>query len=252
MQEEYFALEIKSNAIIGRLYLPDDKKRYPAVCICHGVPSGNPPDPMDGGYPALAERICREGFAVSIFNFRGTGDSGGNLDILDWTHDLKAVIDHLWELETIDRSYLALVGFSAGAAVSIYTAAQDKRVSRVAACACPADFSLFTEAEQPRSNVDRLRRIGAIKDDDFPPSIEEWLGNFRAVTPIDHASGIAPRPLLLVHGNRDETVDVSHARRLYEKAGEPKEIVIIDGVGHRLRQEERAVSTVLEWLNSGR
>ena len=40
----------------------------------------------------------------------------------------------------------------------------------------------------------------------------------------------------------------SHARRLYEAAGEPRQLVILEGAGHRLRREERAVSAVLDWL----
>ena len=62
-------LEVDDLKITGQLYLPgeSDGASHPAVCICHGIPSGNPPDPGDGGYPRLAERICREGLAVFIF-----------------------------------------------------------------------------------------------------------------------------------------------------------------------------------------
>ena len=61
---------------------------------------------------------------------------------------------------------------------------------------------------------------------------------------------IAPRPLLLVHGSEDEVVDVSHAHKLYDRAGETKQIIIIDGAGHRLRQDDRAMAIVIDWLKS--
>jgi len=247
---EYVVLELDDITIIGQLFLPDTKNRYPVVCLCHGIPSGNPPDPEDGGYPLLAEQICREGFAVFIFNFRGTGDSGGNLDILGWTRDLQAVINYLCEIDGSEKSGIALIGFSAGAAVSVYCGSRDERVARVAACACPADFSLILEGNGWQSYIDRFRKIGAIVDDDFPSSVEEWLNNFREVTPVDHIDNISPRQLLLVHGDMDETVPVSHAHRLFEKAGEPKKLVIIEGAGHRLRQDERVVGTLLDWLKS--
>jgi fermentation-respiration switch protein FrsA (DUF1100 family) len=250
MLKDFIVLEVDGIAIVGQLYLPGNKTQYPAVCLCHGVPSGNPPDPGDGGYPVLAEKIGRGGLAVLIFNFRGTGDSGGNLDILGWTRDLQAAIDYLWSLADIDKSHLSLVGFSAGAAVSVYVASRDKRVSGVAACACPADFSLFTEADESQSAIDRFRNIGTIRDADFPPSAEEWLDGFRLVTPVNHIGKIAPRPLLLVHGSQDETVAISHAHRLYERAGEPKKLVIIDGAGHRLRQDDRATGAVMDWLKT--
>jgi len=243
-------LEVAGISLVGQLYLPDegDRPPYPVVGICHGIPSGVP-DPNDRGYPLLAERICGEGFAVLIFNFRGTGASGGNIDILGWTRDLGAVIDYLWALPEVDRSHLALLGFSGGAAVSVCVAAQDGRVSSVAACACPAEFS-FVTGDDPQVLIEHFRSIGAIRDKDFPSSAEEWFGGFKLVSPINYVADISPRPLLLVHGSRDEVVAVTHAHRLYEKAGQPKEIVIIDGAEHRLRQNDGAMTVVVDWLKA--
>ena len=249
MRTELIALEVDGLNIIGQLYLPPGDMPYPTVCVCHGIPAGIP-DPSDRGYPLLAEQICRQGFAVLIFNFRGTGASGGNLDILGWTRDLKAVIDYLCALPEVDRSHLYLLGFSGGAAVSVYVAAQDTRVSSVVTCACPAEFTFFTQVEKPQSLIDRFRSIGAIRDNDFPSSAQEWLGGFKLVSPIDYVAGISPRPLLLVHGSQDETVEVSQAHKLYAQAGEPKQIVIVEGAGHRLRQNDEAMAIVLGWLKS--
>ena len=92
--------------------------------------------------------------------------------------------------------------------------------------------------------------MGAIRDDDFPPSIEGWFDNLKQVTPLEYVSRIAPRPLLLVHGSLDETIPVDHARNLYGKAGKPRKLVIIDGAGHRLRRDDNVVGTVLGWLKS--
>ncbi|MFC2063141.1 alpha/beta hydrolase [Chloroflexota bacterium] len=240
-------LKVDGIDIAGRLYRPGGPAPHPTVCICHGIPAGQP-EPDDGGYPELAESICRHGLAVFIFNFRGTGASGGNFDILGWTRDLGAVIDYLWTLPEVDRSYLALLGFSGGAAVSVYVAAREERVSAVAACACPADFALFSNEPQPL--VDHFRSIGAIRDNGFPASAADWFGGFKVITPIEHIAGIAPRPLLLVHGDRDETVAVADASRLYARAGEPKQLVIVNGAGHRLRQNAPAMAAVTDWLNS--
>jgi len=242
-------LEVDSLNLAGRLYLPAGEMPYPTVCVCHGIPAGAP-YPGDSGYPLLAELICRQGFAVLIFNFRGTGDSGGNLDILGWASDLKVAIDYLCALPEVDRSRLSLLGFSGGAAVSVYVASQDKRVSSVVACACPAEFSFFAELDNPQSLIDHFRSIGAIRDADFPHSAQEWLGGFRLVSPINYVAGISPRPLLLVHGSADETVEVSHAYRLYDRAGEPKQLAIVNGAQHRLRQNDKAMAIVLDWLKS--
>jgi len=242
-------LEVDGINIAGQLYLPEGDGPYPTVCACHGIPAGIP-DPTDRGYALLAEKISPHGFAVLIFNFRGTGASGGNLDMPGWTRDLKAVIDYLYALPQLDNTYLSLLGFSGGAAVSVYLAAEDKRVSSVVACACPAEFDLFTGDDNPQSLIDHFREIGAIRDDDFPASAQDWLHGFTLVKPIDYIAQISPRPLLLVHGNQDETVDISHARRLYAKAGEPKQLAIVEGAGHRLRHSEEAMAVVIDWLKA--
>jgi len=243
-------LDVEGIVISGQLYLPPGRAPYPVVVICHGIPA-HPPHPDDeNGYPLLAEKICWENFAAFIFNFRGAGASGGNFDILGWTRDLKAVIDYLYTLPVVDRSRLFLLGYSGGAAVSIYEAAQDKRVSGVAACACPAEFSFIDEVDQPQSVVAHFRSLGTIRDKDFPRSAGEWLNGFQVVRPIEYVANIAPRPLLLVHGNEDETVDLSHAHKLYRRALEPKQLTVLDGGGHRLRQDGRVVAAVIHWLKS--
>jgi len=251
MVRKIVALYVDGLKIAGQLYLPGkgDRIPYSVVCVCHGIPAKSP-DPSDRGYPLLAERICRQGFAVFIFNFRGTGASGGNLDMLGWTRDLKAAIDYLYALPEIDRSRLSLLGFSGGAAVLVYVASQDERVSSIVTCACPAEFTFFLGVDEPQSIIDHFRGIGTIRDESFPQSIEEWLSGFRLVSPIRYVAGIAPRSLLLVHGSKDEVVEVSHAYKLYARAGEPKQIIIVDGAGHRLRQNDRAMAIVIDWLKS--
>jgi len=239
-------LEADNLKIAGQLYLPGGQTSYPTVCVCHGIPA-RPADPNDRGYPLLAKRICREGFVVLIFNFRGAGASEWNLDIFGWTKDLRVAIDYLYTLPEIDKAHLAVLGFSGGAAVSICVAARDKRISCVVACACPAEFGKVAE---PQSLIAHFRNIGVIRDSDFPQSIEEWLNGFKWVKPIKYAGDIAPRPILLVHGSEDDVVDVSHAYRLYDKAREPKQLAIIEGAGHRLRLNEQAMDTVIGWLKS--
>ncbi|TET56103.1 MAG: alpha/beta fold hydrolase [Dehalococcoidia bacterium] len=233
--------------LTGELHLPSGDKLLPALCICHGIPAV-PPDPSDRGYTLLAQRFCRAGFITLIFSFRGTGRSEGNLDILGWTRDLQAALDFLHNLKEVDKGSLSLLGFSGGAAVSIYAAAHDPRVSSVATCACPADFRSIFQRETPVGAVQRLREIGAIRDRDFPPSIEEWERGFETITPINWIDKISPRHLLLVHGDADELIPLEHAQRLYEKANEPKELRVIPGARHKMRLEEAAMAVVLDWL----
>jgi len=249
MEIKEIRLKADGLELAGELHIPSKDKIHPALCICHGIPAA-PPDPTDKGYTLLAQHFCHAGFTTLIFNFRGTGRSEGNLDILGWSRDLQAVLDFLYHQQEVDKARFCLMGFSGGAAVSVYTAAHYPKVSLVVACACPADFRSLTQRETTQDAIQQFRQIGAIRDKDFPPSMEEWGRGFETITPINWVDKISPRPLLLVHGDADELIPLEHAYRLYQKAKEPKELKIIPGAKHRMRLEKAAMDFVLDWLEA--
>jgi dipeptidyl aminopeptidase/acylaminoacyl peptidase len=249
MDVEEIRLKADGLELAGELHIPSRDRVHPALCICHGIPAA-PPDPADKGYKILAEQFCHAGFITLIFNFRGTGRSQGNLDILGWSRDLRAALGFLYDLEKTDKARLCLLGFSGGAAVSVYVAAHDPRVSLVVTCACPADFGSLRQKETPLDSIQRFRKIGAIRDKDFPPSIEEWQRGFETISPINWVDEISPRPLLLVHGDADELIPLEHAHRLYQKAKEPKELRIVPGARHKMRLDKTAMDYVLDWLKA--
>jgi fermentation-respiration switch protein FrsA (DUF1100 family) len=39
-------------------------------------------------------------------------------------------------------------------------------------------------------------------------------------------------PVLVIHGMQDNTIVAEHGKALFERAGEPKKIILVDGVGH--------------------
>jgi dipeptidyl aminopeptidase/acylaminoacyl peptidase len=248
MSAKRVELEVDGLRLVAEIYLPSGKGTHPALCICHGVPAKRTPDPTDRGYPVLAERFCKEGFVAFIFNFRGTGESEGNFDMLGWTRDVKAAIDYLLQLDIVDKSRLSLMGFSGGAMASVYCAAHNKRVSSIVACACPARFFDISEFNRFEEFLAHCRQVGIVRDADFPPSLKKWARGFDEVSPLRWIHKISPRPVLIVHGDRDQTVPLSHAWELYNRAEEPKDISIIPGADHRLRLSEPAMSVALDWL----
>jgi putative redox protein len=62
---------------------------------------------------------------------------------------------------------------------------------------------------------------------------------------------LAPRPLLVVHGSEDEVVPSFDARILADAHGSA-ELRFIEGAGHALRHDPRAVAVLLGWLDRQR
>jgi alpha/beta superfamily hydrolase len=156
--------------LAAELYVPPAPEPCPALCICHGVPA-NTYNPADRGYAGLAQTFCHAGFVTLIFNFRGAGKSQGNLDMLGWTRDLQVALNFLCDLDGIDRKRICLLGFSGGAAVSVYITAHDPRVSLLLACACPAHFRFVTNKSGSRASKKSQQSIGLTR---FLPVPYSW------------------------------------------------------------------------------
>jgi dipeptidyl aminopeptidase/acylaminoacyl peptidase len=246
MEEKSFTVSVDNLTLRGRCFSGPGAGPKPCVLILHGIPREKSFD-RDESYPRLARRFAGLGWLAMIFNFRGTGESGGNFHILGWTRDLAAVVGFALDQLQADPSRLAVLGFSGGAATAIYTAAHDERIRAVAALSSPAEFT-FLDTELLEW-LQRFREIGLIRDPRFPESEAAWENEFKEVAPIRWVDRLAPRPILIVHGKSDEVVPVGHADLLFKKANKPKELLIIEG-GHRLKHSPAALDHAVSWLES--
>jgi len=244
------SIELTSGEVIlqGELIEPGDG--VPLVVLCHGIPLSHP-DPVDPGYAGLAHRLSEHGYATLFVNFRGTGQSSGNFCMGGWYEDLCAVMDFTRGTlaQRFERLYLA--GFSAGGALAIRYAAEVGGIDGVAAFAAPARLTEVFPRTHCMSFLEVAREIGIIKDLRFPPTPDWFYDDLERHDAIDFVSGVSPIPLLIVHGDADETVPVAQGQALFEAAGEPKELCLLPGGAHRLRHDPRTLDCLLDWLPLG-
>ena len=218
----------------------------PGVILCHGFPIG----PLDarrsgGTFPQLIERIAHDlGYAAMTFNFRGTGTSDGDFSLQGWIDDLRCAIDYL--TAECQPTEIVLMGTNTGGSIAICVGADDPRVRACALLSPRADFDDW--AEHPRRFLEHAREIGAIRNPAFPASIDEWSRAFRRFRPTDAARRFRPRPLLVMHGEDDESVPTTDARQLAAAHGHA-ELSLFAGAGHRLRHDPRAIAVLLGWLD---
>ncbi len=238
--------------IRASLYCPDDHFRglRPVVILCHGIP-GSRPDPSDSGYVSLAQEIVSEGFCCTVFNFRGCGESGGNIDMRGWFDDLSVVFRKVYNTPGIDPSSIHCIAFSAGGAIASRFASFEKKIQSVLLMATPQNFSDILP-DDPRLLREHFRQIGVIRDADFPPDLEGWYADFLALSPERSLPFISPRKVSIVHGEKDETVPPEHARLLFESACHPKKITMLEGATHQLRKDPRTAGIIRDWLNEVR
>ena len=171
------------------------------------------------------------GFDVLLYDTRACGQSGGRYSTLGWREqaDLRAVIDQV--ASRSEGRPLVVMAHSLGAATAILEGVDD---DRVAAFILEAPFTAIEDV------VDRgFRHFTRPHLPAFPFApltvrlAEALIGQHRsAVRPIDVVDRLAPRPVLLVTGDRDAFVTPDDARRLAERAGRTCTWWLIPDAGH--------------------
>lgn len=245
-----FACGVADGVSIAGAVFPAEGAARGTVVLAHGLPAGRPAPAADGvpdeGYPGLARRIVPLGLHVAIFNFRGTGQSGGHLDIDCWPDDLRAVLDWL-DGSAFSQARYAVVGFSAGGAASILASAVDDRLDPLVTMAAPADYSFLPIGTDPTQWFAFYRELDMIRDG-YPGDAASWAARFARVRPREAIGRSRASAVFLVHGTADDVVPVGHADILWEAGGGRAERIILRDTIHQMRRDEAGVTTLLDIL----
>jgi uncharacterized protein len=253
----------------GDLYLPSERvegERLPALITCSGYQG------LKEIHPARFGRtLAPHGYACLAFDYRSFGASEGapgRLVPQEQAEDARAAISFLETVPEVDPARIALIGWALGGGVAIAEAADDPRVKAVVAINAIGDGTRATrfmhdEATWPelleqiaddrraralRGASERVDPFAVVRLDDVTAGYvdealypvdgfgtevtlesAEYLLRFSPEGAVDR---LAPRPLLLVHGAEDALHAPEESRVLYERAREPKELVLLEGHGH--------------------
>jgi len=218
----------------------------PGLILCHGFPAAEMGAPQAGAtYPQLADWLAAEAnWTVLAFNFRGAGSSAGQFSLRGWMADLRAAVN--WMRSDQEVSGVWMAGFRDGGSLALCLAGEDPDIKGVAALAARVDFERW--ANDPRRFLEQARRVGVITERSFPPDPDAWSRELRELRPLSAASAIPPRPFLVVHGTEDTVVPIVEARALVDAADNQVEFRVLNGAGHHLRHDPRAVAILLGWL----
>jgi len=255
--------------LAGDLFLPEDLRpgeQRAGIVLCHGYTG------VRALYlPDNARELTKAGYAVLTFDYKGWGDSEGppaRLAPYSRVADVQAALTFLGAQQMVDAGRLGIYGTSYGGATVVWTAAVDPRVKCVVSVVGigngrrwmrsvrrPDEFHDMLE----RSAADRVRRAltgqselversdvllpdrqsaelaaaarakvsGAISQ--IPLEfVDDTLG-FHPEWVVDK---IAPRPVLFITTDDDRLVPPEESIAMYERAGEPKKLVVLPKWGH--------------------
>ena len=200
---EYTSL---GDRVPGRLLLPDSSDPAPLVLLQHGAGGSKSADYLEAtglpwvergtavasiDFPLHGERFDRK--LATHLGARDADDGLRTAFVRQAVVDLRRALDALASFSELDASRVGYAGFSLG--------------SMLGAAFCASD-------PRPRAAAFALGGAGL-----GPPRLD----------PARHVGRIAPRPVLFVNAEGDETVPRGAAEAFHAAAGEPKEILWFEG-----------------------
>lgn len=216
-----------NSTIYGKLYTPTDKKeKMPAVVLSHSAQLTHQ------SMESYCAEFAKRGFVAYAFDFCGgsiRSKSSGTIDkmtIFTEVADLKAVVESVLSLDTVDSDNLLLFGSSQGGLVSAIAASELNDKVKNLILLYPA-FNIPDEVKRfENSGLSGIGTIAygqdfidTIKDYDVYSQIAKYLGR-----------------VLILHGSKDSVVNKSYSQKAVD-AYQNAELYIIKGANHGFNKQ---------------
>jgi fermentation-respiration switch protein FrsA (DUF1100 family) len=178
-------------------------ERLGHLLLCHGN-AGNVGDRV-----LHAELLTAVGLDVLLFDYRGYGRSTGRPSERGTYRDARAALSCLLGQPEVDASRVFYLGESLGGAVALELALEHP----------PAGLALL-------STFTSVRDMGRAHYPFVPTAVvPDAYPTLRRIRELRS-------PLLVLHGERDEIVPLSHGIALFDAAPEPKRMHVFPDLGH--------------------
>lgn len=226
-------------------FYADERNASPAPCVVV-VPGGSWQRSDRRKFTTLNPYLASRGYSVAVVEYRTAPEFRFPAALEDVRRALAFLQENAANLG-VDRGRFMLLGRSAGAQLALLEAyaGENESVRGVISFYGPTDLPYaYTHPADPR-----VADIRSLLEDYLGGSPDERDEAYREASPINFASPRSP-PTLLVHGSRDDMVQIAHSERLagrLEKLSIPHLLVRLPwathGFDHNLRGPGGQLST---------
>jgi fermentation-respiration switch protein FrsA (DUF1100 family) len=222
-------LEGRRNGLAYALWLPHAPTPWPGIVVVHGAGS------RKENHADFARLATTNGWAALTFDLPGHGDSDGEMSGAA-VDDVLSMVQLLAGHDAVDADRVAVRGSSLGGFLGLTAASVSPGIAGAIAI-CPAsEGHLARGVRQGRFEM----RVGD------PLDLEAWLMAHDIGGAVERLAG---RPLILMHAEGDTQIPSDHSEELYERAGEPRKLVISPGGAHTTVQHDPELQAMaLHWL----
>lgn len=243
----------RGQKIVGVLHLPN-KPVDRAIVMAHGITV----DKDEGGiFVRTARALCKAGFAVLRFDFRGHGQSAGrsvDLTVAGEVNDLIAAVRYMKKYKKI-----GLLAASFGGAISAIYLAKQKSVDALVLWNPVLDFDSFlklrTSWARKYFGMKSMKKLDTkgylILGRKFKIG-KPLIGDMKRLKPYKYLKKVSI-PTAILHGDKDSIVPYADSMRYYKSLGGVKKLITIKGANHGFHEpgthrEQRAVNESIAWF----
>ena len=222
----------KGKKIVGILHTPKKEHihhKIPCVIICHGFTGFKEETHLVN----LSKELEDYDIASLRCDFTNSGESEGsweNITITQEIEDLKSILDYVETLDYVDKNKIGVIGHSLGGLVSINIASKDKRIKCLIGLAPAINLTSL-------HNLDKWKEQGYLEFGTFLNKHGKIKINYSFIEDAekyDSKETIKKLriPFLILHGDKDEVIELKREKELYKNANEPKLLRIVKGANH--------------------
>lgn len=164
-----------------------------------------------------------QGYNVLALDYRGYGASDGLPTLAGVQQDIDAALRHLLNHKQVDPQRIVILGQSLGGSLALFYSAHSNYRQNIRAVISDSAFADYRWEAR-----DSMAKFALT----WPVQWLPWLLVDDDYAPKEAVGMISPIPLLLIHGERDAVVATYHVQRLYERAKQPKELLLVPDATH--------------------
>jgi dipeptidyl aminopeptidase/acylaminoacyl peptidase len=212
----------EGSKLLGRFFLTHGEGLHPTILLLHGMPG------IEINID-LARILCRAGWNVLVFHYRGAWGSEGEFSLTNSLEDVENVIKYLTDEENakeynIDTEKIVIIGHSLGGFMGLITATKNSTIKSVASIAGPNVYMYLKLAKEKEPEIEEDEYL-PLKGVTIEKLMTELVEKAEEYNLLNYAEKLAKKKVLIVAGTKDDAVPMEvHHKPVVEaiKTKKPK------------------------------
>lgn len=249
------SVEIKSKELTlrGMLHIPEKlDKKIPIVVIYHGF-AGNKMGPHFA-LVKLSRMLEKYGIASVRFDFICSGESDGdfcNMTFTNEIYDANVILDYVKTLDFIERSRIAIFGYSMGGAIaSVIAGDRNDEINTLCLLAPAGNIGEIVKKTFIGDKYSNYIDNGCINIEGFLLG-KNFMEDIKSIDIFERAARYNKKSMI-IHSTSDEVVPFDNSRKYKDIYKENSELKVIKDANHTFddnKWETEIINIITEYFN---